>query len=116
MFKKLSCPICGGTVEEKSKEKSDDGTVVALMFGDLFGWCVAGAFAAVGLVWWPGYILGIGVVIWLLWLNLRLSPDYYCERCNEHFSNDALITPQSATRSNPTVEGDARKNSARPSP
>jgi hypothetical protein len=63
------------------REPPGDGTVVALMFGDFFAGAVGGLSLLLGFFWWPGYIVGLGVVAWLIMRVSKRRTEYWCRNC-----------------------------------
>src|SRR5215475_5691846 len=66
MFQGLACPICNSPLEARAEHNAVAQAIVTMVLSDLAGWCFAGLFVVVGLVWWPGYVVGAGVVLWLI--------------------------------------------------
>jgi hypothetical protein len=72
------------------REPPSEGTIAALIFGDFLGCAVASLFLLLGLLWWPGYIPGMGAVVWVIVRVALRRTEYWCRNCQRSWSYDDL--------------------------
>jgi len=87
---KSQCPGCGGRLDPIDDPPGDGTATAHIIGGDLFGWIVAGLFTLLGLLWWPGYIVGVAVIIWIVVRMSRRRTEYWCRDCQRSWSHEEL--------------------------
>jgi hypothetical protein len=112
MFGRKYCPHCGNTVSAIQREAADDGLTSSFLLAEVVGWCVGGLSIAMGFVWWPGYIIGVVAVLWLVVRHIQVSAMYYCGSCSARISYRSLTHSPIKKRFNQVVDADAQ-NAAR---
>ena len=90
MFAQPACPVCQGPVREAAGE-IETASIVLLTFADLPAWGLAAIFVALGWLWWPGYLIGIVIILWFVFRRASRKRTHYCPLCRENFTADEVI-------------------------